>query len=86
MVRAFVVTLVGSGGIMFGIGHMPELVVLLVILLLVMGPGKLPSVAGALGKGIREFKRETSSFTDSINGTSTPHTTLPVEQNDRHTA
>ncbi len=41
---------------MFGLG-MPELVVILVIALIVFGAGKLPDVAGALGKGIREFKK-----------------------------
>ncbi|MFQ5340148.1 MAG: twin-arginine translocase TatA/TatE family subunit [Anaerolineae bacterium] len=35
----------------------PELVVLLVIILIVFGVGRLPEVGGALGKGIREFRR-----------------------------
>lgn len=34
-----------------------ELVIILVIILLVFGVGKLPEVGGALGKGIREFKK-----------------------------
>lgn len=34
----------------------PELLVLLVIVVLVFGVGKLPEVGGALGKSIREFK------------------------------
>lgn len=34
----------------------PELLVLLVIVILVFGVGKLPEVGGALGKSIREFK------------------------------
>lgn len=33
-----------------------ELVVILVIVVLIFGVGKLPEVGGALGKGIREFK------------------------------
>ncbi len=41
---------------MFGFG-MPELVVILVILLLVFGAGKLPEVGAALGKSIKNFKR-----------------------------
>ena len=34
----------------------PELVIILVIVLVVFGAGKLPEVAGSLGKGIREFR------------------------------
>jgi len=41
---------------MFGFG-MPELVVILVIVLVVFGAGKLPEIGGALGKSIRNFKR-----------------------------
>ena len=41
---------------MFGIGA-PELIVVLVVALLVFGPGKLPEIGGALGKGIKDFKK-----------------------------
>ena len=41
---------------MFGIG-VPELIVILVIALIVFGPGKLPEIGSALGKGIRDFKK-----------------------------
>jgi len=41
---------------MFGLG-VPELVVILVVALLVFGPGRLPEVGSALGKGIRDFKK-----------------------------
>lgn len=34
-----------------------ELVVILVIVLIIFGAGKLPQVAGSIGKGIREFRR-----------------------------
>ncbi len=40
---------------MFGLG-MPELLVVMVIILLVFGAGKLPEIGGAIGKGIRGFK------------------------------
>ncbi len=39
---------------------MPELILILVIALVVFGPGKLPDVGKALGKGIQEFRRATS--------------------------
>ncbi len=41
---------------MFGIGA-PELIVILVIALIVFGPGKLPEIGSALGKGLRDFKK-----------------------------
>ena len=44
------------GGTMFGFG-MPEMIVILVIVLVVFGAGKLPEIGGALGKSIRNFKK-----------------------------
>ena len=41
---------------MFGIG-MPELLIILVIILIIFGAGKLPEIGGAVGKGIRNFKK-----------------------------
>jgi sec-independent protein translocase protein TatA len=40
---------------MFGFG-MPELIIILVIVLVVFGAGRLPEIGGALGKSIRNFK------------------------------
>lgn len=42
----------------------PELVIILVIVVLVFGVGKLGDVGGALGKGIREFKKASSGGYD----------------------
>ncbi|HXG50852.1 MAG TPA: twin-arginine translocase TatA/TatE family subunit [candidate division Zixibacteria bacterium] len=41
---------------MFGIG-MPELLLILALALIVLGPKKLPELARALGKGLAEFRR-----------------------------
>ncbi|OHE31557.1 MAG: preprotein translocase subunit TatA [Syntrophus sp. RIFOXYC2_FULL_54_9] len=43
---------------MFGIG-MPELLVILVIIFIIFGAGKLPEIGTALGKGIQSFKKAT---------------------------
>lgn len=39
---------------------MPELVLVIVIALIVFGPGKLPEVGRSLGKGLREFREATT--------------------------
>jgi sec-independent protein translocase protein TatA len=36
---------------------LPELLIVLVIIIIIFGVGKLPEIGGALGKGIREFRR-----------------------------
>ena len=40
---------------MFGIG-MPELIIILVIILIIFGAGKLPEIGAGMGKAIRNFK------------------------------
>ncbi len=53
---------------MFGIG-MPELIVIALIALLVVGPKKLPELAKSLGKGLAEFRKVTDSATDTLKET-----------------
>src|SRR5450759_4514073 len=43
-----------------------ELVIILVIALLVIGPGKLPDVGSALGKSIREFRKAASDVQEAV--------------------
>ncbi|CAN5148341.1 twin-arginine translocase TatA/TatE family subunit [soil metagenome] len=47
-----------------------ELILLLVIVLIIFGPGKLPDIGNAVGKGIREFRKASSDLEDSIRGDS----------------
>ena len=53
---------------MFGIG-IPELVIILIIILIIFGTGKLPEIGGALGKGIRNFKKASHETAEEIDVT-----------------
>lgn len=48
----------------FNIGA-PELIIILVIALVVLGPGKLPDVAASLGKSLREFRKAATDVQDA---------------------
>lgn len=45
---------------------MPEMIIILVIALIVIGPHKLPEMAKSLGKGLAEFKKASEGFQRSV--------------------
>ncbi len=50
---------------MFGIG-MPELIIILIIILVIFGAGKLPEIGSGIGKGIKNFKKATHEAKSEI--------------------
>jgi len=57
----------------FNLG-VPELLIILVIIAMLFGVGKLPEIFGAVGKGIREFRKESG-----VGGEEKP--IVPIESN-----
>jgi sec-independent protein translocase protein TatA len=55
-----------------------ELVLILVIVTMLFGVGKLPEVFGSVGRGIREFRRNSADPEDEVKQTTTVETTTPV--------
>jgi len=53
--------------------HPVWIAVILVIVLIIFGPGRLPELGGAVGKAMREFRKATSELTNEV--TSAAHTT-----------
>ncbi len=50
---------------MFNLG-MPEIILILVVALIVLGPRKLPEMAKSLGKGLREFRKAADDLKEGI--------------------
>ncbi len=56
----------------------PELIILLVVVLIVFGPGKLPDIGNAIGRGVREFRKASNDLEESIRGdTKKPDASTP---------
>jgi Tat protein translocase TatB subunit len=65
---------------MFGIG-MPEILVILAVALIVIGPKKLPELAKTLGKAFGEFRRSINDLKDSVEVTPEENKKLESEKN-----
>ncbi|PLY06547.1 MAG: twin-arginine translocase TatA/TatE family subunit [Desulfuromonas sp.] len=57
---------------MFGLGTQ-ELLIILVLVMIVFGAGKLPQIGSSLGKGLRNFKAGVSDASDDIEKLEEPH-------------
>jgi sec-independent protein translocase protein TatA len=55
----------------------PELIILLVVVLIVFGPGKLPDIGNAIGKGVREFRKASNDLEESIRGDTKKQSSSP---------
>lgn len=56
---------------MFGL-HWGYLVIILVVVLIIFGPGRLPELGGALGKAMREFRKATNDITTEVTNAGKP--------------
>jgi len=52
---------------MFGNLGFPEILIIMVIVLLLFGAKRIPEIAGSMGKGIKEFKKNINEATQEIN-------------------
>jgi sec-independent protein translocase protein TatA len=64
---------------MFGNLGFPELIIIMVVILLLFGAKRIPEIAGSMGKGIREFKKNINDATREV-------TSDPVDTSNRLTA
>ena len=62
---------------MFSVGHIWILAILLIIVLIIWGPGKLPDVGSGLGKAIHEFRKASTDAKNEFSNTVNPQ---PAQQ------
>lgn len=55
-----------------GLSHWPALLLILIVVLIFWGPGKLPEIASAVGKAMHEFRKQSSDFQDEIRRSAAP--------------
>ena len=70
-------------------GHLPELIIVLVVILIIWGPGKLPDIGAAVGRGIREFRKASAETRDAMRAATTEEpaaSTAPAQSADTETA
>ena len=53
---------------MFGLGT-PEIILIAIVILVLFGAKRIPDLMQGIGKGVKEFKKATSSIEDEIKGT-----------------
>jgi Tat protein translocase TatB subunit len=68
---------------MFGIG-LPELILIMAVALIVVGPQKLPELAKALGKGIVELKKAAASLKESFEEEDEEHPAWDGQNMEQH--
>jgi len=66
---------------MFGDLGAPELIIILIIILLLFGPGRIGKVAGELGKGIKNFRDGLGGKDDAADKQEPAKTILPKDEN-----
>ena len=57
---------------MFGNLGFPELMIIMVVILLLFGAKRIPEIAGSMGKGIREFKKNINDATREVTSETNP--------------
>jgi sec-independent protein translocase protein TatA len=59
-------------------GHLPELIIVLVVILIIWGPGKLPDFGAAVGRGIREFRKASAETRDAMRAATAEEPAAPT--------